>query len=245
MKKVIIALIPLLMLTACATKPKGLAAYVDRSAEQIYNEGFNLAKSRKYKAATERFEALDAMYPFSNYTQQAQLQAIHAYYSDVDYPSALAAAERYIHLYPRSDNVDYAYYMKGLSHQSLNKSWIYKISTIDPAKRDLAPMREAFTTYHDLVTYFPKSQYTPDARRRMIFIRSILADHELDVAKFYFKRKAYLASANRASFIVENYDGCAEVKEALEMMIQSYCALGKPDLAADARRVYQRTFGKA
>ncbi len=95
------------------------------------------------------------------------------------------------------------------------------------------------------MTYFPKSQYAPDARRRMIFIRSILADHELDVAKFYFKRKAYLAAANRASFIVENCDGCAEIKEALELMMQSYCALGKPDLEADARRVYVKTFGGA
>ena len=101
MKKSIIALLTLLLLTACATQPKGLAAFVDKSAQQIYAQGTKMLDKGKYKQAVEHFEALDAMYPFSPYTQQAQLHMIYAYYKSDDFPSALAASDRYIHLYPR------------------------------------------------------------------------------------------------------------------------------------------------
>ena len=245
MKRLIIALITLCLLSACAQRPKGVAAFMDKSAQQIFVAGNEKLSGRRYKEAVEHYEALDALYPFSKFTQKAQLNAIYAYYKTDDLPSALASSDRYIHLYPRSTDVDYAYYMKGLIDMELGKSWIYKVAPLDPSKRDLTSVSEAFVTFNDLVRYFPHSRYACDARKRMLYIRDMLAKHELDVATFYFDREAYLAAANRASQIVQHYEGASEVKPALELMVKSYCAVGKKDLADDARAVLRKNFQRA
>lgn len=241
----IIALTLVLLLTACASKNVGIEAYSNKSAQQIYQEGkTNLAKGR-FRNATQDFEALDAMFPFSPYSERALLESIYAYYKNDDLPSTLAAADRFIHLYPRSTRVDYAYYMRGIAQQNINKSWIYKVVDLDPSMRDLSGYRDAFNTYKALVHSFPHSQYACDARKRMIYIRDVLAKHEYEVADFYFHRRAYVAAANRASEVVKHYEGASEVKPALAMMIKSYRALGKNDMANDAQRVYQQSYGRS
>jgi outer membrane protein assembly factor BamD len=240
MKKLIILLvITTLAAVGCSSSPKGVEAFKDKSAQSIYAQGEEALHKKAYKSAVAHFEALDALYPFSKYAENSQLHIIYAYYGSGDLPSAIAASDRYIHLYPRSERVDYAYYIKGTMKMERDKSWVYSAFPLDPGKRDLASIREAFQDFSDLARYYPNSEYASDARKRMLYIRDLLAKHELDVAQFYYKRKAYVAAANRASNVVQHYQGTSQVRPALELMADSYEKMGKPDLAEQARHVLQ------
>jgi outer membrane protein assembly factor BamD len=238
MKKLLLLIVFMtLVATGCAHSPTGIEAFKDKSAQEIYAKGEAAMKSKHYKVAVGHFEALDALYPFSKYAENSQLHIIYAYYGSGDIASAIAASDRYIHLYPRSERVDYAYYMKGTMKMQRDKSWVYDTLPLDPAKRDLASIRQAFQDFSDLARYFPQSEYASDARKRMLYIRSLLAKHELSVAKFYFNREAYVAAANRASGVVQHYQGTAQVRPALELMAKSYDKMGKPELAEQTRQI--------
>lgn len=238
MKKLIISLVTAtLIATGCANAPTGVEAFKDKPAQAIYAQGEASLQKKAYKGAIAHYEALDALYPFSKYAENSQLHIIYAYYGAGDLPSAIAAADRYIHLYPRSERVDYAYFIKGSMKMERDKSWVYSALPLDPGKRDLASIRDAFQDFSDLVRYYPQSEYAHDARKRMLYIRDLLAKHELDVAQFYYQRKAYIAAANRASTVVQHYQGTSQVRPALTLMAKAYEKMGKPELAEQARQV--------
>jgi outer membrane protein assembly factor BamD len=237
MKKLLFLIAAVLLISGCANTSTGIEAFKNQSAAQIYAEGEKDMNKKAYKSAIAHFEALDALYPFSQYAENSQLHVIYAYYGSGDLASGIAAADRYIHLYPRSERVDYAYYMKGMMKMEKDKSWLYSALPIDPGKRDLASIREAFQDFNDLIRYYPKSTFASDARKRMLYIRDLAAKHELEVAKFYYKRQAYVAAYNRASAVVQHYQGSSQVRPALTLMIDCCENMGKPELAEQARQV--------
>ncbi len=235
--KLIILVVVALALCGCAKdNDKGLHAYKKSSAEQIFTQAKNNMDARKYDLAAQDLDALDALYPYGKYSQQAQLDIVYAYYMDDEYDSAVAAADRYIHLYPRSKGAGYAYYLKGLAYFDQNKTMFSNIYVPNPAERDLSTYKEAFTAFDELIKTYPKSPYDADARNRMIFIRKVIARHELEVAQFYMKREAYVAAANRASGVVAHYQGTPYVEDALKIMVEAYTALGAKEQAQEAEK---------
>jgi outer membrane protein assembly factor BamD len=226
----------LLALTACKTT-QPYDAYKGATAQEIFNRGESNLIHRRYEAATKDFEALDTLYPFGAYSQQSQLDVIYAYYKNGDTESALAAADRYIRLYPRGPNVEYAYYLKGLINMGPPDGWLERWGRTDPAERDTTSEEQAFSDFNQLIERFPDSPYTADARKRMFYIRNLLAQHQLEVAQFYLRRKTFIAAANRASYIVETYQGAPQVIPALAIMVQSYRALGETDMADSTQRI--------
>lgn len=237
----LILIIATLFTASCKTTT-GAARFESKTDKQLYEEGAQSLKKSRFQAAVSRFEALDALYPFSPYTERAQLQIIYAYYKSEDWASTAAAADRYIHLYPRGKNVDYAYYIKGMSNMKRNRTWVYRFFPVNSSERDLTGLKEAFNDFSQLIYVYPNSQYAEDARKRMIFIRDVLAHHEINVAKFYFARKSYVASANRGSYVVRHFEGSRFVKDALRMMVKSYAKLGNKALEDDARKVFKSTY---
>ncbi len=233
-----------LALAACKTTDDSYLGYKGQTAEQIFSRGENNLLHRKYEDAAKDFEALDTLYPFGAYSQQSQLDIIYAYYRSGNNDSALAAADRYIRLYPRGPNVEYAYYLKGLVNIGTD-GWVERWGRTNPAERDTSSLEQAFSDFNELVQRFPDSPYTADAKRRMIYIRNLLAQHQLEVAQFYFRRKAYVASANRASNLVQTYQGAPQVIPALVIMVQSYRALGEVDLANETMRVLTSNYPTA
>ena len=246
MKKLLaLILITITVFTASCKTTTGAAKFENKTDKQLYEEGMKSAKHSRYQAAVNRFEALDALYPFSPYTERAQLQIMYAYYRSEDWASTVAAADRFIHLYPRGQHVDYAYYLKGISSMKRNRTWVYRFFPVSASNRDLSGLKEAFNDFSQLIYVYPNSQYAEDARKRMIYIRDILAHHEMNIAEFYFDRKAYVASANRASHVVRHFEGSRFVKDALRLMVKSYAKLGNKDLENDARKVFKNTFPKS
>jgi outer membrane protein assembly factor BamD len=235
--KISLVLVFLTTLLCACTPTTSVEAYKNKTAQEIFTSAEKHLAKEKYDIAVQEFEALDTLYPFGPYAEQGQLDIIYAYYKSGDFASALAAADRYIRLYPRSPNVDYAYYMKGLVNYGRGDNWFQRLFPTDPSQRDLNYMIQSFHDFHELVQRFPDSRYAPDARLRMLYIRNLLAQHELDVAKFYFRRKAYVAAANRAAGLVEMYPQAPQVVPALAIMVESYQALGETQMANDTLQV--------
>jgi outer membrane protein assembly factor BamD len=218
-----------LFITACATTVDPAEAYKDETPEQIFQKGEDALRDKNYAEAIKRFEALDAQYPYGRNTETSQLHIIYAYYMNSDYLAAESAADRFIHSHPTNPHVDYAYYMRGLSNYYQNMGVFERLFAVDFATRDLTQVKKSFNDFDQLQTRYPQSPFAPAAHQYTIYLRDVLANHQIEVAHYYFKREAYVASANRASIVVENYQGTRAVPDALVMMAKSYYQLGLTD----------------
>jgi outer membrane protein assembly factor BamD len=226
-----------LILAGCSSIPTPSEKYAKFSAEQIYQTAeVKLAKD-SYKDATEAYEALDALYPFNPHAQQAQLDMVYAYYQTGDMPSTAAAAERYIRLYPRAENVDYAYYMKGLANFNQDRGFFQRYFPVDQSVRDPGTMTESYQNFMTLLKLFPQSPYAPDAKQHIIYLRNTFAQRDQEVAQFYYQKEAYEAAINRANEVLVKYSDTPAAKDALTILYNSYQKLGLTNEAAKVKQV--------
>lgn len=212
------------------------------SAKQLYTEASTSLNKKEYTSAIKRFEALESMYPFSDYAETAQSHLIYAYYQNADYPSAAATAERFIHLYPRAENVDYAYYMKGLANFQQVRGTFSKALGIDESWRSPGTQTQAYADFTVLIQRFPHSRYKANALQRMIFLRNQFAERELNTANYYFERQMYVAAVERASYLVKTYPQAPSARAALVILYKANQALGLKQAAQDALLVYENTY---
>jgi len=218
---------------------------VNWSASRFYSEAKKELNAGNYDTAIDYYERLQARYPFGRYAQQAQLEIIYAHYKAGESDLAIASADRFIQTHPRHPYVDYAHYLKGLTNYDRGVGLVEKLLPNDPTQTDSSNATQAFNDFAELVQKFPNSTYADDARQRMIFLRNNLAAYEIHVADFYMRRKAYLAAANRAQYVVENYPSTPAVTDALAVMSKAYLNLELPDLADDSYRVLQLNYPDA
>lgn len=214
----------------------------DWSAQRLYRAAKESLQNGDYETAIDYYEKLESRYPFGRLAEQAQLDVAYAYYKADEPASAVAAAERFIKLHPSHPNVDYAYYLKGLANFDQGKNLIDRIVKLDESARDTGAATQAFADFRDLTERFPSSRYAKDARQRMLYLKNMLAAHEIHVARYYVKREAYVAAANRARYVVENYPTTPSVPEALAIMVKAYRLLKLDDLADDALRVLRLNY---
>ncbi len=229
----------LLLAAGCSLLPEQIDKTKDWTASRLYSEAKSAVNDGDYEAAIKYFESLQARYPFGRYAQQAQLELIYVYYRDNEPASAVAAADRFIKLHPRHPFVDYAYYLKGLANFNQSKGLWERYLPQDPTQRDPGAARQSFQDFAELAKRFPNSKYTQDATQRMAYLRNNLAQYEVNVARYYMKREAYVAAANRAKYVVENYPRTPAVPDALGVMARAYKIMGIDDLSADALRVLE------
>jgi outer membrane protein assembly factor BamD len=207
------------------------------SASQFYSEAKEAMLDDDYEQAIKYYNGLQARYPFGRYATQAQIDIIYSHYKNGEPDSAISAAERFIKLNPQNQFVDYAYYMKGLANYNRNQSFLSNILPTDPSERDAGAAFKAFNDFAELIRRFPDSKYSADAHQRMLYLKNNLSKYQLHIARYYMKRGAYLAAANRAKRVITQFQRTDSVQEALEIMIDAYTKLGLPELAKDAQRV--------
>lgn len=212
------------------------------SASKLYAEAREALTSGNYDTSIRHFEKLESRYPFGTYAQQAQMEIAYAHYRQGDQPQALAAVERFIKLHPNHPNVDYMYYLRGLINFNDRLSMFDFLSRQDPSERDPKAAREAFDAFKQLVERFPNSIYAKDASARLNYLVNAMAQYEVHVANYYYRRGAYLAAANRAQAAVRDYREAPAIEEALLVMVRSYDALGLTELRDDADRVFKKNF---
>jgi outer membrane protein assembly factor BamD len=216
---------------------------IQGGADTLYERATNSMGNGNYRNAIAYFEQLEARYPFSNVTKQAQLDLVYVYYKNGALEQTVDAADNFMRENPTHPRVDYCLYMKGLSYFDKGGNILEKLFRVDMTARPPRDTQKSFNAFQELLRRFPDSEYSLDARKRMVYSRNRLALYENHVANFYIRRKAYVAAINRAKFAVENYPGAPTVNESVRIMADAYRKLGMEDLAADAERVFEGSGG--
>ncbi len=207
------------------------------SAEELYHQAKASLDDGSYNDAIKVYEKLQSRYPYGKYAQQSMLEMAYAYHRQGEPDPAIATADRFIKQFPNNSHVDYAYYIKGLATFNGEISLLSSVSGQDPSERDPQAALESFKAFKELVTRFPDSKYTPDAKLRLHYLTNALARHELHVASYYQRRGAHIAAVNRAQDILKQFPNSPSTREALQIMVEAYDAMGMNELRDDAKRI--------
>ena len=205
--------------------------------EILYNSARASMRSSNYNAAIEKLEHLEARFPFGRYAEQAQLELIYAKLMARSLDDAESAADRFVRLHPQHPHIDYVLYLRGLIFEKYDRSIFDRFRPNDASKRDVTNARQAFAHFSELLANYPDSIYAKDARQRMIYLRNLLAGSEVSIALYYMSRGAYVAAANRARNVVENYSQTPAAADALAILIEANYQLGLPESSNDAMRI--------
>lgn len=216
-----------------------------QSPARIYQDAKDEMSSGGWERAIPLLEKLEGRAAGTLLAQQAQLDKAYAQYRQREPAQAIATLERFAKLHPASPATDYALYLKGLVNFNDDLGLFSFISRQDLAERDQKASKESFDAFKELISRFPDSTYTPDARQRVIYIVNSLAQYEVHVARYYFTRGAYVAAVNRAQTAITDYSNVPATEEALHIMMQSYDAMGQTQLRDDAKRVLQNNYPKS
>lgn len=235
----VLLLLPLMLLGCKSTPDLGGA---NATPEKLYADAKDEVATGNYDKAAKLYERLEGRAAGTLLGQQAQLERAWCLYKAGDKPTAITAIDRYIKLNPSSPALDYAYYLRGLINFNDNLGFLSTLANQDLSERDQQASRDAYQSFQQLVQRFPESVYTPDAKLRMNYIVNALAAYEVHVARYYFRRGAYVASAGRAQTAVQEFRQTPATEEALYILAQSYDKLGLTQLHDDAERVLRQNF---
>jgi len=214
----------------------------DWQAPEYYKAAHDEFEAGNWDAAIKIYEQLESKFPFGRFADQAQLEMAYAYYKQTETASAVSTLEKFIKAHPNNPNVDYALYLKALANFKEDLGPLARLIKQDLADRDPKAARESFEGFKDLVTRFPDSKYAPDSRERMAYLVEALARHELNVARYYMDRGAYIAAANRAQDAITRFPSSPAHRESLEIMIEAYDRMGMKELRDDTKRVLAQNY---
>lgn len=210
-------------------KPK-MVISAEETAAGYYQKALQEIKDDNLTLATDSLNNLRTFYPTSPYAPQALLDLMYVQFTQGEYQAAVGSAESFMRLHPTNPQLDYAYYVRGVANMQ-TATGKTNLFNIDVAQRDTAPYRLAFTNFAQLINKFPNSKYAPDAAKRMTYIYNQLAEHELNVARWYVKREAYLAAARRAKWVFQYFPQSTSVPESIATLAYANKKLGLNDLA--------------
>lgn len=210
---------------------------IEQPEKIYYDQAQKRMASKNFFGAIESLEAIESRYPFGKYAEQAQIELIYAHFMNSETEASHAAAEKFIRLNPRHPNIDYAYFMKGLSSYTRDNSFIMRVTDTDLANRDISGAKESFSELTEFLTRYPESQYAPYAKQRNIYLRNMIARNELAAADYYMTINAYVASVRRANYVIENIPNSSENYRALKILESAYQALGYSDLHEDIIKI--------
>lgn len=244
MKKIFLLSILTLLLSACSIfgDKEEVKADENWGVERIYAEAKAALNIADYRTAIEYYEQLEARFPFGEYAQQALLESAYAHYKNDDPETAIATLDRFMRVYPLNENNDYALYLRGLVSFNKDIGILEKYIPRDESQRDPGSAEDALNDFNTLIERYPQSKYAEDAAQRIVYLRNRLAQHEINVANYYMRRTSYIAAANRARYVIENYPRTPAMPEALVIMAKAYKIMELPDLSEDALRVLETNY---
>lgn len=203
------------------------AQFQDKSVEALYNNAMDNLEAGWHNTAAQLFDELERQHPYSAWATKAQLMSAYSNYQQGAYDEAIIGLDRFIELHPGHRDVGYAFYLKGLSYYE----------QISDVGRDQKMTRLALATLRDIVKRFPDSPFARDARIKLELTQDHLAGKEMEIGRYYMRRREYLAAINRFKFVIEKYQTTRHVPEALHRVTESYLALGITDEAQMATAV--------
>ncbi len=230
------------LMAGCVSTPTIQEKTAGWTPNKIYSEARSESSSGSYENAIPLYDVLEGRAAGTTLAQQAQLEKAYAQYQNGDIPQATATLERFISLNPSSPGIDYALYLKGIVNFGTQDSWMSFLTRQELAERDMQAAKDSFQSFKELVTRFPDSRYTPDAKQRMTYVINALAQSEVAIASYYYRRGAYVAAINRAQTSIRSYEGTPSQEEALAIMMNAYDKLGMEQPRDDTRRVLQQNY---
>jgi outer membrane protein assembly factor BamD len=240
MRYITVVMLSLALVTGCSKDE--LEEDLEATELAYYTSAQDSLRAGNHAGAIQKLQLLESRFPFGRYAEQAQLEMVYAYYKSSQPEAARSAADRFIRLHPAHPNIDYAYYLKGMVSYEQDKNFLSSIIPMDPSTRDPGAARESFQDFSQLINRYPNSEYAPDAQNRMKYLRNLLATADIHVARYYIKRGAYLAAANRGRYVFENFQGSVAVPDALAIMVEAYQLLEINDLAEQALLVLSTNY---
>jgi len=210
---------------------------IEQPEKIYYDQAQKRMNAKNYYGAIESLEAIENRYPFGKYAEQAQVELIYAHFMNSETEASHSAAEKFIRLHPRHPNIDYAYFMKGLSSYTRDREFLTRVSDTDLSNRDVSGAKESFAELTEFLTRFPDSQYASYAKQRNVYLRNMIAKSELAAADYYLTIDAYVAAIRRANYVIENIPNSSENYRALKILEVSYEALGYTSLLEDLKVV--------
>lgn len=195
------------------------------AVEDYYSKAKSEFESKNWSTAIEYYEKLKANYPYGSHAEQSYLELGYAYYKFSEPLSAMRELDEFIRIYPKHRELPYAYYLKAVAADSINKSWLDSYIT-DPATRDRKTTMEAYFAYQEVITRFPETKYAKASQQRLIILNNRLARSDLKIAEYYYNRKAYLAAANRAEDVLRKYPLAQSNRKALNLLKKANEKLG-------------------
>ena len=241
-------LVLLLLVVAIATsgcaRMKGAFKNKDQHegvpVEELYDRGHAAMRNGNWNNAQITFRRLVAQYPYGPYTEQALVETAYAQFKMGNNEEAISSIDRFLRTYPTHRNSAYMWYLRGLVNSNRDTVFLQRVWNLDASRRDLATPNQAYNDFNTVLERFPNSRYAADARQRMVALRNLFARHEVDVALYYMRRTAYVAAANRATYLLETYPQSEYQNDAVAVLAGAYTELGNETLATDARRVLQQ-----
>ncbi|CTP82199.1 competence protein [Xanthomonas translucens pv. arrhenatheri] len=207
--------------------------------DQLYQKAHTQMQTSNWAGAEGSFKRLIAQYPYGQYTEQAMIESAYAQYKAGKHDDAVSSIDRFIRTYPTHRNIAYMYYLRGLSNSNRDTVFLRRVWSLDPSRRDLSTPQQAYADFNIVAERYPNSRYAADARQRMIALRNVFAQHELDNALYYLRRDAWVSAAGRANYLLETYPQSAYQYDAVAVLADAYTHLGNKPLADDARRVLE------
>ena len=236
----ILSIVALFMVSCNSDGPE-----VEQPEKIYYDQAQRRMTAKNYFGAIESLEAIETRYPFGKYAEQAQVELIYAYFMNSENDASHAAAEKFIRLHPRHPNIDYAYFMKGLSSYTRDNSLLQRLTETDLSNRDVSGAKQSFSELTEFLTRYPDSQYASYAKQRNVYLRNMIARNELAAADYYLSIDAYVAAIRRAKYVIENIPNSSENYRALKVLEKSYKSLGYIELYDDVVRIINLNYSDA
>lgn len=211
----------LAFLPSCSSSGKDENDYVETPVEELYNKAYALMEDEKYRQAADAFDEVERQHPYSNWATKAQLMSAYSYYQAERFTESSLALDRFIQLHPGHEDIAYAYYLKA----------IVAYDQINDIARDQSITQDALKLLREVVRRFPDTSYAKDAKLKIDLTLDHLAAKEIEIGRFYQKRKLYTSAINRFRNVVDQYQTTAHVPEALHRLTECYVALGITDQA--------------
>ena len=237
-KFLLLNLLVIIFLVGC----KSDGEEIEQPEKIYYDQAQARMESGNYFGAIEALEAIDNRYPFGKYAEQAQVELIYAHFMNSETEAAHTAAEKFIRLHPRHPNIDYAYFMKGISSYTRDRDLLIRFTNTDISNRDISGAKESFAELTEFITRFPDSQYIPYAKQRNVYLRNMIAKNELVAAEYYLTIDAHVGAIRRANYVIENIPNSSENFRALKILEVSYAELGYNDLLDDVKKVLKTNY---
>jgi len=210
--------------------------------EELYRESKERLRNGDYADAERYYTRLVARFPFGPYTEQAQMELAFSQLRNGKPEDATSTIDRFIRTYPRHPHIDYAYYLKGVINFDRDVTVFTRVLRMDVSARDLGAPVQSINDFTEVMRRYPNSRYAVDARQRIVYLRNMLARHELTTGLYYYRRGAWISAVNRAQYLLETYPQSEYQGDAVALMAAAYDKLGQATLAADARKVLQLNY---